>query len=100
MDQWLILVGCASGALPAVIRIIQNRHRNELPNYVYSLDFWIGFLLLVGYGGLAVWFGAASEAKEALAYGYGVPETTSRLFSSPSSVLNDTTDRIRRWWAF
>ena len=96
MDQWLILLGCAGGALPDVIRIIQNRHQNELPDYVYSLDFWIGFLLL-GYGGLAVWFGAASDAKEALAYGFGAPEIISRLLSSPPITLRDTTDRIRRW---
>jgi hypothetical protein len=100
MGQWLILLGCAGGALPDVIRIIQNRHQNELPDYVYSLDFWIGFLLLVGFGGLAVWFGAASEAKEALAYGFGAPEIISRLLSSPPITLRDTTDRIRRWWAF
>jgi len=100
MDQWLIVLGCAGGALPDVIRIIQNRYQTELPDYVYSLDFWIGFLLLVGYGGLTVWVGAASDAKEALAYGFGVPAIISRLLSSPPITLRDTTDRIRRWWAF
>src|SRR5262245_20609432 len=100
MDQWLIVLGCAGGALPDVIRIIQNRHRHDLPDYVYSLDFWIGCLLLVGLGGLAVWLGAVSDTKEALAYGFGAPEIISRLFSAPPIPLSDTTDRIRRWWAF
>ena len=102
MDWTIIILGCVGGAIPDAIRIIQGRHKTELPDYVGSLNFLIGLLLLVLLGGFAAWLGAAKEYKEALAYGFAAPELVSRLLSGgpgDKGFAGAAID-LRRFWAF
>jgi len=90
----LIAVGCAGGLLPDIVRLIKGRYE-EFPGYLKSASFWIGLALLAGIGGLAAWWGAAGDAKEALAYGYSAPELLSRL-ASKATRPPDRGDRDRQ----
>ena len=102
MDWYMVGLGCAGGALPDVIRLIQNRYKTELPDYLLTLNFAIGFVLLVALGGFAAWLGGAKATKEALAYGFGAPEIVSRLLSAKAITLGrpGVGDSLRRFWAF
>jgi hypothetical protein len=103
MNWTMIILGCVGGAIPDVIRIIQNRHKPELPDYVGSMNFWLGLVLLVLLGGFAAWLGGASDYKAALAFGFAAPEIVSRLLSSGPGVKGPGTgvgDDTRRFWAF
>jgi len=46
-DWMMILIGCAGGLIPDALRIIKNRHDPKVPEYLCSVTFWIGLLLLV-----------------------------------------------------
>jgi hypothetical protein len=96
----MFLLGCAGGLIPDAIRIIGNRHQTELPDYLKTLNFLIGLTLLVLLGGLAAWLGGATDAKSALAFGFGAPEIVSRLLSSGPGNLDGGVTQTRRWWAF
>src|ERR1700689_1619107 len=97
--NWVILLGgCAGGALPDVIRIVRSRHQLTLPRYLRSVNFWIGFGLLLVLGIAAAWLGEAKEIKEALAYGFSAPEIISRLLSK-STADRGSISSIRNWWS-
>jgi hypothetical protein len=105
MDSTLILVGCAGGALPDVIRIIKDRYKTEFPAHLKSANFWMGFILLVLLGGVAAWLGGATGTKEALAFGFGAPEGISRLLASNEPVTRsggagELFQTTRRFWSF
>lgn len=102
MEWSMVAFGCLGGALPDTIRLIQNRYKTELPDYVKTLSFVLGFGLLVVLGGLAAWLGGAKLAKEALAYGFGAPEIITRLLSAKAITLGrpGAADTLRRFWAF
>jgi hypothetical protein len=100
MDWNIILLGCAGGAVPDIVRIVQNRHEPNLPDYLKGANFWLGFFLLLILGGVAAGFGDAKSIKEALAYGFTAPEVISRLFSAPSGARGPGGGMpIRRWWS-
>jgi hypothetical protein len=100
MEWTLVLLGCAGGALPDIVRIVQNRREPTLPEYLKSANFWLGFALLLILGGLAAWLGEAKIAKEALAYGFGAPEIISRLLASPTTNRGPSGGMsTRRWWS-
>jgi len=100
MDWKLILIGCAGGGLPDIVRIVQNRYEPNLPDYLKSANFWLGFILLLFLGAVAAWLGDAGSTKEALAYGFTAPEIISRLLASPGGVRGAGEGMpIRRWWA-
>jgi hypothetical protein len=99
MELTLFGFGCLGGALPDLIRLAQNRYKEDLPKYLWSGRFWLGFLALVGLGGLAEWLGGATGVKEALAFGYGGPELLSRLLSAQGTRFKSVTD-IQRFWQF
>lgn len=102
----LILIGAAGGAIPDVIRVIQGRYKEKLPNYLRKPNFWLGLILLVALGGLAAGLGGATDAKQALAYGFGAPTFVSKLLSSDK--VEETSRRgpgelfvrLRQWWTF
>lgn len=98
----LIVVGCAGGLLPDTVRLIKGRYK-ELPGYLQTTSFWIGLVLLAGIGGLAAWWGAAGDAKEALAYGYSAPELISRLASKAVEPADrgerERASQWRQWFA-
>jgi hypothetical protein len=108
MSVWTIIVlGCAGGILPDVLRIIKERNSEELPVYLRRSVFWIGLVLLVAVGGLAAWLLGAQDAKQAVAYGFAAPELLSRLGAKAQedSGREDRSDRIqgarytlRSWW--
>jgi hypothetical protein len=102
MSLSIIALGCLGGALPDVIRVIQNRYKTELPDYLISKNFLLGFVLLVALGGFAAWLGGAKAVKEALAYGYGAPEIISRMLSGKPITMaqNIPGATLRRFWAF
>ncbi len=81
-DLPLFLFGCLGGLLPDVLRIIRNRRKIRLPNYLRKLNFWLGTLLLVGVGGLTAWILSAETAKDALIYGFASPQILSQLAAS------------------
>jgi hypothetical protein len=102
MEWSMVGLGCVGGALPDVIRLIQNRYKTELPDYLKTLNFAVGFGLLVAIGGFAAWLGGAKAVKEALAYGFGAPEIITRLLSAKAITLGRPMagDALRRFWAF
>jgi hypothetical protein len=101
-------LGVVGGAIPDVIRIIQNRYQAHLPDYLKTPSFWLGFVFLLLLGGAAAWIGGATDVKSALAFGFGAPELVSRLLSSggggggggAAAGGPHTPNRIRRWWTF
>jgi hypothetical protein len=96
----LIALGAVGGALPDIIRITKGMHDPAIPTYLKSMNFYLGFVLLMGLGCLAAWLGQASAPKEALAYGYGAPELISRLLSNAGAARSLLSVRsIRQWWA-
>lgn len=102
MNWSIVALGCLGGALPDLIRIIQNRYKTELPDYLKSINFAIGFILLIALGGFAAWLGEAKAVKEALAYGFGAPEIISRMLSGKAITMAEPVPgaTLRRFWAF
>jgi len=101
--QWtMILIGCAGGLIPDALRIIKNRHDPQVPEYLRSVTFWIGLLLLIILGGLAAWLGEAANVKQALAYGFAAPEFISRILSGGGAGAGATGGEgklsLREWW--
>jgi hypothetical protein len=99
VDWTLIGLGCLGGALPDIIRIAKGRYTAELPAYLWSLNFWLGFVFLVGLGGFAAWIGGATATKDALAFGFGAPELLSRVLSGDGTRAGSVSD-VRQFWGF
>lgn len=102
MNWSMVALGCLGGAVPDAIRLIQNRYKTELPDYLKSINFVIGFVLLVALGGFAAWLGEAKAVREALAFGFGAPEIVSRALSGKAITLGrpSPAGTLRRFWAF
>jgi hypothetical protein len=102
MDWTVIGLGCLGGAIPDVIRLVQGRYNQDLPNYLRQPNFWIGFVLLIVIGGLAAWLGDATGLKEALAYGYAAPELIARFLSStnPPTRKAFSLQDLRHFWSY
>lgn len=98
----MILIGCAGGLIPDALRIIKNRHEPQVPEYLRSVMFYAGLLLLVILGGLAAWLGQAADVKQALAYGFAAPEFISRILSAGEAVTATVKGNrmlvLRVWW--
>ena len=107
-DLFLFLLGCLGGVLPDVLRILKNRYKAALPNYLHGVNFWIGLVLLMAVGGLTSWILAAESAQAALIYGYASPQVLSNL---AGSLMSGRVDRgvpdpnrppgmsLPQWWA-
>lgn len=99
----MILIGCAGGLIPDILRIIKNRYNPKMPKYLQRVSFWIGLLLLVIIGGLAAWLGEAANVKQALAYGFAAPEFISRILSggeaTTATAKVEGELRFREWWS-
>jgi hypothetical protein len=108
-----IVLGCIGGALPDILRLIAGRH-GEAPKYLFSVYFWVSFVLLVVLGGSAIYVvhlvspevlsGSPHRWISALAIGYSAPSMVSKLLSEPdpsmrSSVRGPATRSLRGWWA-
>jgi hypothetical protein len=99
IDWTLVGFGCLGGALPDIIRLIKGRYKEELPSYLGSGSFLLGFILLVALGGFVAWIGGAKEVKDALAFGFAAPEVLSRILSTEGTRAGPGSD-ISRFWAF
>ncbi len=98
-----VILGCVGGILPDAIRIIKSRHDQELPSYFKKINFWVGFLFMVILGGGAAWIFGASQAKEALIFGYAAPEFISKLaaksqVAADRAVIDKAVFKLRTWW--
>ncbi len=102
IDWKLTAIGCGGAAIPDLLRIIQGRYSGALPNYLTSINFWLGFILLLFIGGLTAVIGGANGVKEALAFGYAAPEFVSRLLSSsaPPTRGRFSLSGIRHFWFY
>jgi hypothetical protein len=100
----MILIGCAGGLIPDMLRIIKNRHEPQVPEYLRSVNFWMGLLLLVVFGGLAAWLGQAADVKQALAYGFAAPEFISRILAggeaSAAAEKGGGKLGFHAWWRY
>lgn len=96
-----VLLGCLGGVLPDIIRIIKNRYKLSIPEYLKTGSFWLGFLLMVLIGGLAAWVFSPTSAREAIVYGYAAPQLFSSLVAKEirHSRIKDQNISIRSWWA-
>jgi hypothetical protein len=95
------MLGFVGGAIPDGIRIIQGRYTGSLPAYLTTLNFWLGFILLVAAGGLVAWLGKPQSIQAALAYGFAAPEILSRLLSSPAPpMLGSPARAMRHFWSY
>jgi len=101
--NWTFIIwGCVGGLFPDILRIIQNRHNTQLPEYLKSGNFWLGLFFLVLLGGFAAWLSSASQLKDALLIGFTAPEVISKLLSEPKSAPPPTKGSgrtLRSWWA-
>lgn len=103
-NHWtMILIGCAGGLIPDILRIIKNRYNPKMPKYLQRASFWIGLLFLVILAGLAAWLGEAVNVKQALAYGFAAPEFISRILSSGGAITGAAKGEgklsLRAWWS-
>jgi len=76
------LVGCLGGLLPDALRIARNRYETAVLDYLKSVNFWLGILMLALVGGVTVWIFGLTTAKDALIYGYAAPAVISQLVAS------------------
>ncbi len=97
MGFTMIVVGGLGGVIPDVVRLIKGMRDPDVPAYLKSLNFYIGLVLLVGLGCLATWLAGATDAKQALAYGYGAPELVTRILGSPGAIRG-AAPSLREWW--
>jgi hypothetical protein len=109
----LIIIGCAGGVIPDLIRFAKARYDSSIADYFKHWNFWFGLLALVALGGLAVAFGSPETPAQALVYGYAAPEFFSRVVAQhglqgpagtgaeESVALNPKSEAfsVRRWWS-
>lgn len=99
-------LGCLGGILPDLLRLIKGRH-DGAPGYLKDWFYWVMSAVLVLIGGLAAYYGQATGAKEAIAFGFAAPEIISRAFGgsdadrgAPRGGGANIVRKIRSWWAF
>lgn len=102
MDWHIFGFGCVGGLIPDLLRLIQGRYKPELPDYLKSVNFWIGLVLAVILGGFAAVWGGASDLLPALAYGFSAPEIITKLLSTKELTAGSPKPaaHLRRFWAF
>jgi len=83
MNEFL-LYGLIGGAIPDLLRIINNRYQLSLPAYLKSINFYIGFIFLLVLGMVTVQLLQANSITEALSYGYSAPQVISGLLGNMS----------------
>ena len=96
-----IALGFVGGLLPDIIRIIKNRYKLSIPDYLKTGNFWLGLILMVLIGGLAAWVFAPTSGKEAIVYGYAAPQLFSSLAAEEvkNARIKSFSLSIRKWWA-
>lgn len=85
MNEFL-LYGLIGGAIPDLLRIINNRYQLSLPGYLKSINFYVGFIFLLVLGMVTVQLLHANSITEALSYGYSAPQVISGLLGNMSKM--------------
>ena len=85
MNEFL-LYGLIGGAIPDLLRIINNRYQQSLPAYLKSINFYVGFIFLLILGMVTVQLLEANSITEALSYGYSAPQVISGLLGNMSKT--------------
>lgn len=85
MNEFL-LYGLIGGAVPDLLRIINNRYQLSLPGYLKSINFYVGFIFLLILGMVTVQLLQAGSITEALSYGYSAPQVISGLLGNMSKT--------------
>ena len=85
MNEFL-LYGLIGGAIPDLLRIINNRYQLSLPGYLKSINFYVGFIFLLVLGMVTVQLLEANSITEALSYGYSAPQVISGLLGNMSKT--------------
>lgn len=85
MNEFL-LYGLIGGAIPDLLRIINNRYQLSLPGYLKSINFYVGFIFLLVLGMVTVQLLHANSITEALSYGYSAPQVISGLLGNMSKT--------------
>lgn len=85
MNEFL-LYGLIGGAIPDLLRIINNRYQLSLPGYLKSINFYVGFVFLLVLGMVTVQLLQAGSITEALSYGYSAPQVISGLLGNMSKT--------------
>lgn len=81
METWqVIALGCAGGALPDVLRVIERRHEPP-PEYLWRGFFWVSLGLLVCLGGAAGYLLSPTRVIDALAIGFSAPSLVAGLLA-------------------
>jgi hypothetical protein len=100
----MVIVGCAGGFLPDVLRVIKvlgSEDRYQLPTYLKQFGFWLRVVLLVVLGGVAAYFVEPEKAMQALGAGFTAPQVISSL--GGAVVKKPAEDKaggrgLRDWW--
>ena len=85
MNEFL-LYGLIGGAIPDLLRLINNRYQLSLPGYLKSINFYVGFIFLLILGMVTVQLLGANSITEALSYGYSAPQVISGLLGNMSKT--------------
>lgn len=101
LNMMYIALGVVGGLLPDVIRLIKNRYKLSIPEYLKTVNFWLGLLLMAIIGGLAAWAFSPTSGKEAIIYGYAAPQLFSSLAAEEvkNARIKGVQISIRSWWA-
>lgn len=75
----VILLGCAGGALPDLIRIFKNLRDPKVAADLKTWQCWATIAFLVALGGFVTWLLQVTGRVEAVASGYAAPELVTRL---------------------
>ena len=78
--------GLIGGAIPDLLRIINNRYQLSLPGYLKSINFYVGFIFLLILGMVTVQLLESNSITEALSYGYSAPQVISGLLGNMSKT--------------
>lgn len=103
-DLKIIAIGCVGGVIPDLIRFAKARYETNIADYFKHWNFWLGLLVLVALGGIAVALGEPSTTAQALALGYAAPEFFSKIVAQPSTggteeAVQPEGFSVRRWWS-
>jgi cell division protein FtsZ len=94
----VVALGCAGGALPDILRVIERRY-DPAPDYLKRGFFWVSLGLLVGLGGSAAYFLSPTRVIDALAIGFSAPSLVSGLLGKKAPVrpaVNSQSRKVRR----
>lgn len=92
MNEFLIY-GLIGGAIPDLLRIINNRYQLQLPGYLKSINFYVGFLFLLVLGIITVQLMNAKSITEALSYGYSAPQIISGFLGNLTKSSKNVSDK-------